>query len=421
MKKSIAVLIALMLAVLALVPLGASADITMVKVTKGASIRSTAGFNGDKLQMAKVGEEYLYLGTEGSWYAVQVNADTKGYLPKDSGRLVTAPGVPTGSVQEAYSNLVSTLKAGAGLEKAVPETFNGKSVIAVYYDLGNPPEEYSTELLADSGSYWSVPDSLLAAKMDEADWALLVYPTVTIAEDADPIQVNVFAVDVKNNVYYAPYNMDDRATVLANDETSFELDSTLRGMEEFLIYPKLEREIELASDKDYQLGLQLMSEGKYYSAYEAFGYSSAEEALTMAEKCVQAWPKNGEIWHNPSAKGSKMELTVKVNQDSDRAMLVKLIKSGVEVAYLFIGGTGSATAKLPAGTYVIKDGVGTRWFGKEEAFGREGSYETMTFGDNDQAEVTLQNGHAYTITINVTNPDPEAEGVGSEYEDYDNF
>ena len=365
MKKSISVILALLLAVLALVPLTASADITMVRVSKGASIRSTPGFNGEKLQMAKVGEEYLYLGTEGSWYAIQISADKKGYLPKDSGTLVTAPGVPTGSVQDAYKNLVNTLQGKAGLEQAVPETFAGKSVIAVYYNLNSDPEEYSTEVLAEQGSYWEIPEALLATKMDEADWALLVYPVLTGAEDA-PIQINVFPVDVKNSKYYAPYNMDDHPTVLENEGTSFELDATLRGMEEFLIYPKLEREIELASDENYQQGLQFMNEGKYYSAYEAFGYSSLEEAQAMAEKCVQNWPKNGEIWHNSSAKGKNVELTVKVNQDSDRAMLVKLIKDGTEVAYLFIGGTGSATAKIPAGNYVIKDGVGTNWFGKDE-------------------------------------------------------
>ena len=192
-------------------------------------------------------------------------------------------------------------------------------------------------------------------------------------------------------------------------------------MEEFLIYPKLEREIELASDENYQQGLQFMNEGKYYSAYEAFGYSSLEEAQAMAEKCVQNWPKNGEIWHNSSAKGKNVELTVKVNQDSDRAMLVKLIKDGTEVAYLFIGGTGSATAKIPAGNYVIKDGVGTNWFGKEEAFGRDGYYETMTFGDSSQESVKLQSNHAYTITINVSEPDPNADSVGSEYESYEDF
>lgn len=420
MKKILSVAVSLLLLCTAvLLPLTASAEITMVEVTKGASIRSKPGFNGEKLTMASVGSQYLYLGTEGTWYEVQVDAETKGYLPKDSCKLVKAAGIPLGSTKEAFTSIILSMKQTGMLETALPETFFGKTVIGVYSDLNGQPDELSTEMLARDGSYWSIPDELLAEKMADTDWALLVYPEITKSED-DPIHTKVFAVDVKNKVYYAPYYIDDHVTVLENEETSYELDSTLRGMEEFVFWAKWEHAIQLENDENYQAGLQYMKEEKYYSAYVAFGWSSLEEAEEMAKSCIKSWPKTGEIWHNSSIKG-KISLTVKVNQDSERAMLMRIFKGDTQVSCLFIGGTGQATVKLPAGTYTIKDGTGYQWFGLKEAFGRDGDYEVMTFGENDQETVTLESRYDYTIRVNVSDSSSSGEGIGSRYEDWDNF
>ncbi|MBQ6374549.1 MAG: hypothetical protein IJJ45_08715, partial [Clostridia bacterium] len=89
---------------------------------------------------------------------------------------------------------------------------------------------------------------------------------------------------------------------------------------------------------------------------------------------------------------------------------------------MFIGGTGQATCSLPAGTYVIKDGVGRHWYGEEEAFGDrpEGQYEIMTFEDGSQ-QVELKKNYRTTITVNVKENDPTAEGVGSDWESWDDF
>ena len=82
MKKRFSVILALVILALAVIqlPLAAYADITMVEVTKGASIRSKPGYDGDKLTLAKAGEQYLHLGTEGSWYALQMQDGRTGYL-----------------------------------------------------------------------------------------------------------------------------------------------------------------------------------------------------------------------------------------------------------------------------------------------------------------------------------------------------
>ncbi len=422
MKKRFSVILALVILALAVIqlPLAAYADITMVEVTKGASIRSKPGYDGAKLTLAKAGEQYLHLGTEGSWYALQMQDGRTGYLPADSCRLVTAAGIPTGSTQDAYASILNALKKQSGFEQNLPATFSGKTVMAIYYDTEGKPKEVSTESLAEKDDFWQIPKEVLAADMKEADWALLVYPTLPTGED-EPIRVNVFAVDVRNTVFYAPYTAGERETRLANGEESCELTPMLEDVRDIVFYAEWEKAMRVANDEDYQAGLQYMKEEKYFSAYESFGMSSLDEAREMAEQCVQKWPRTGEIWHNPAFKSNSMELTVSVNQSDEHAMLVRIYQKDQLAACLFIGGTGRATAKLPAGTYVIKDGVGTEWFGLKEAFGRNGSYETMTFGDDDAEEVRLQANHAYTITINVSDHTPGADSVGSEYEDWESF
>ena len=231
----------------------------------------------------------------------------------------------------------------------------------------------------------------------------------------------MFPVDVKNTLYYEPYNMDDRATLLSDGEKTTDIGAALKAIRDEVLRPRWETARRLANDADYQAGLKLMGEGKYYSALEAFRLSSAPEAAETAAKCVQTWPATGELWRNPSVKGSNMQLTVKVNQESDQAMLVKIYRSNVHALSLFIAGSGQVTSKLPAGTYVIRDGVGTAWYGEAEAFGQYGQYETLTFGEKEETQVKLQNGHAYTISINPAESSPEAEGVGSQGQGWEGF
>ena len=421
MKKRISVLAALIVLALAVLAAPAAmADITMVQVTKAASVRSAPGFNSEKLELAETGAQYVFLGEESGWYEVQLSGTQAGFLPRASCKLVTIAGIPTDNAQDAFTNIAGTLKAGKGFEKEAPEVFAGKAVIAACFDPELPPDETSVMSAAAGARYREIPNSLLAARMDEADWALLVYAKVTDSQD-DPLDVYVFPVDVKNLTYYEPYNIKDRKTLLSDGETKTDISFALTGIKEEVLSPKWEASVRLAGDANYQAGLKLMGEGKYFSAAEAFRKSEAPEAAEMAGRCVQAWPATGEIWHNPAVKGSNMELTLKVNQDGDHAMYVKIYRGNVHAASLFIAGSGQVTAKLPAGSYVIRDGVGIQWYGEAEAFGRYGVYETLTFGEKDQEQVKLQSGHAYTITLNADDSNPEADDVGSEYKEWDSF
>jgi len=119
--------------------------------------------------------------------------------------------------------------------------------------------------------------------------------------------------------------------------------------------------------------------------------------------------------------GGDTQLSVQFNTDPDTAMLVKIYtEDGTLARTLFIGGTGKATTGLPAGSYLIKDGTGHDWYGEDEAFGDEGSYEIMTFEGGEQL-VALKRNYASTITVNVQEDNPDAEGVGSDWESWSDF
>ena len=178
-----------------------------------------------------------------------------------------------------------------------------------------------------------------------------------------------------------------------------------------------------AGEYDYMRACALAARGKYASAKALFEESGWGDWAARAEACVQSWPKTGVLYKNPEVKGSSAELAVQFNTEADTAMLVKVYtEGGVLARTMFIGGTGKATCSLPAGIYIIKDGVGKNWYGEEEAFGErpEGQYEIMTFEGGSQ-EVELKKNYRSTITVNVQEDNPAAEGVGSDWESWSDF
>ena len=172
---------------------------------------------------------------------------------------------------------------------------------------------------------------------------------------------------------------------------------------------------------DYLRGCALYAKGLYYSAKLSFEGSGFGDWEDRAAACVQPWPKTGPLYSNPDVKGSNCRLTVAFNTDEDIAMLVKIYTAdGALARTLFIGGTGKASATLPAGFYVIKDGSGANWYGEEETFGGEGEYEVMTFVDGEQA-VELMKNCAATLTVNVLESDPDADSLEAVSEDWGDF
>ncbi|MBQ6173244.1 MAG: Ig-like domain-containing protein [Clostridia bacterium] len=87
MKRVVCLILAGILLILA-VPC-ALAD-SMVEVTKGASIRADAGYNGEKVRLAQPGERFEYLGEQGTWYKIGFDGGSVGYLPKDCCKLIAS-------------------------------------------------------------------------------------------------------------------------------------------------------------------------------------------------------------------------------------------------------------------------------------------------------------------------------------------
>ena len=169
----------------------------------------------------------------------------------------------------------------------------------------------------------------------------------------------------------------------------------------------------------YNAAMALYNDEKYYSARQAFIESQYGDWQTMAEKCIRRRPSTGELWHDPAIWVKDMSLTFRIDQPDDTSIFLRLYKDGKPVSYVFVAGSGEATVQLPGnGYYKIKDGIGTEWYGEKEAFGPDGSYETMTFDDAGTEQVYLQSYYEYTLSINIAG---DGTGVGSKDETWGNF
>ncbi|MCF0229103.1 MAG: PT domain-containing protein [Parasporobacterium sp.] len=178
----------------------------------------------------------------------------------------------------------------------------------------------------------------------------------------------------------------------------------------------------------YLSGCAYCMTGEFYDAKLYFGWSDYEGSLERAAACVQPLPANGELYHNPAYYSSETLLQFVVEQSSGGGAYFKLYaENGDIVSTVFVNGVGYAETWIPGGTYMIKEGYGTEWYGIGDAFGSGGSYGVMTFGDYDYEnpdaayKVYLAPWEGYTITINVAEMDPDAAGVGSDYLSSDEF
>ena len=170
----------------------------------------------------------------------------------------------------------------------------------------------------------------------------------------------------------------------------------------------------------YDKAYTLYESKKYYDAYELFNQSQYGDWEKMANKCVRRWPKNGQIWRDNTQWLQDTRLTFKVEQPKDTAIFIRVYKDNEPLSYVFIGGSDEISLMVPGnGTYTIKDGVGSKWFGETDTFGAIGAYETMTFTPREEETIYLTARMAYTITINID--DVIGEDVGTHEEDWKNF
>ena len=144
--------------------------------------------------------------------------------------------------------------------------------------------------------------------------------------------------------------------------------------------------------------------------------SSADEAL------------NGVIW-KADGLDDAVTLTFRTEQSDDSGMHIKIYlkynpsESGdkhlTNVCELLIEGSGSASARLPAGVYTFKIGTGTDWQGSTDSFGSEGRYGIL-YVDKASTEMSLLPGIPYTINVDMQKS-PGFFGIGVESISYDEF
>lgn len=171
----------------------------------------------------------------------------------------------------------------------------------------------------------------------------------------------------------------------------------------------------------YDEAMAFFREEKYYSAWKAFSDSQYEDWQEWAAKCPQEKPAAGETWHAAGQWLQDTELTIRVEQPSSSNMFFRIYKERSLFSNIFISGSDEVTVQLPGNAeYAIKDGVGRTWYGEKEAFGRSGSYETMTFDDKGSETVYLQSGYTYTLSINVSENSGGTD-VDSKDETWENF
>lgn len=173
---------------------------------------------------------------------------------------------------------------------------------------------------------------------------------------------------------------------------------------------------------DYLLGCSAQLKGLYFTAAEYFENSGWDDADDRALACIRPWPKNGVVFRNEEYKSKRTTLQIVIeNQDEGFATFIKVFSdNGDLVSALFAGGSAAVSTKLPSGVYTIKLGTGENWYGPLEAFGDYGYYQTLLFGEGI-TEVTLESGYEYTLTINTSTNNPDADDVNSEYTDWNNF
>ena len=155
---------------------------------------------------------------------------------------------------------------------------------------------------------------------------------------------------------------------------------------------------------EYLLGCSYYAQGKYYSAKEAFENSQYKDYEQRAAACVQPWPQNGVLKHDPNYNGGA-SLTIEVNSsDADLGHYFILCTEDLNfVSGLFITGSGSATTYFPGGVYKVLEFSGDTWYGDLENFGPDGHREIMVFDEyeDDRNKTWLGNEGGWVITVNV--------------------
>ncbi|MBR0092246.1 MAG: hypothetical protein IJP92_11155 [Lachnospiraceae bacterium] len=160
---------------------------------------------------------------------------------------------------------------------------------------------------------------------------------------------------------------------------------------------------------DYKSAEEYFANGEFFKAKKLYlAADPYEDAAEKADACEQPMPENGAF---KSGNGSAAVFTIK-NSNGDESVFVKLYDtSDNAVGQTFISAGKSVTLNMAAGTYTIKVGYGTQWYGETDLFGDKGSYQQLLNGSDTSFKV--QGGYTYTLSLGgVTNGNVGSKGLG---------
>ena len=294
-------------------------------------------------------------------------------------------------------------------------------LVFVLYNIFDGQTENSLEAAGTGVDFHGIPNAWLAKDLASAEKVILLQQVSESSSSKAGTEYSVYAklilVDPRTGAIL-DYSFTPSVYLTKAEKEAFNLMGVDSCVEFLGDYAEKHSHPDGYKEK-YDAAMALYNDERYYSARREFIASAYGDWEEMAAKCLLQSPATGELWHDPSLWVRDMYLTFRIDQPEDTSIFIRLYKDGKPVSYLFISGPGETTAELPGnGYYTIKDGIGTTWYGMKEAFGPDGSYETMTFDETGAEEVYLQSYYEYTISINVESGGP---GIGSKEEDWDSF
>ncbi len=298
---------------------------------------------------------------------------------------------------------------------------DGGNLVLALFNIFSDQTENSLASAQAGEDYRGIPNELLAKDLESAETVIFLQQ-VSVSSTGktgkqyyiyarllftDPHSDELPAAAVTEPVYLTEAEKEAMNMMTVQSCTDF-----LAGFTDRLTHPDGWKE-------RYDEAMALYNDEKYYSARQAFIESEYGNWEEMAAKCIRRVPAAGELWHDPNIWVKDMSLTFRIDQPEDTSIFIRIYKDGKPISYVIVPGPGEATAELPGnGYYTIKDGIGTEWYGVKEAFGPDGSYETMTFDEAGTEKVYLESYYEYTISINVGGG---GTGIGSKDENWENF
>jgi tetratricopeptide (TPR) repeat protein len=266
--------------------------------------------------------------------------------------------------------------------------------------------------MLESGDYQGAYDAFgeLGDYEDSADWQILAqkwmdYESAVALFDSKDYKGALLA-------FTALGGFEDSAEYITNCERNITYLDAIADYEAGSYDKALDAFLDLASigfsdskewinKTKYAIANEKFEEGDLYGAYKDFkALGTYDDSADRMKGCTTPFPKTGELYHNGNYVSNRSAIAI----DAGNALFVSFFKiydGDKLVSTIWLNPGGKVTIEVPAGTYTIKEAVGSVWFGEEVMFGDEGDYKVLLFDDKKPYTVIGDN-IILTITLSVS-------------------